>query len=279
MPPKHMRPVGVRHDGVNVGFLAYASVYQAGYEARDNVPGLAAMRIHSHYYIPDWDAYGRVEPGAPPTIRTVPYPEDLERLRTSIADAKRLYDVVVVSFHMGQASLPAIMTEYEFVLARSAIDFGADVVVGHHHHFLRGIEIYRGSPIFYGLGHFVFDLPGLGNALDAAELSRLQARGEYAIYPREGYPLSPFHPDARMTMVAICNFRGRDIQAAGFFPCLINQDNQAVPLQMNGDQARRLTSYVESIGNDVGLTTRYETAELLPGHEGIRIVTKKVHSS
>ena len=271
--------VGVRHDGVNVGFLAYASVYQAGYEARDNLPGIAAMRIHSHYYIPDWDAYGRVEPGAPPTIRTVPYPEDLERLRTSIADAKLLYDVVIVSFHMGQASLPAIMTEYEFVLARSAIDFGADVVVGHHHHFLRGIEIYRGRPIFYGLGHFVFDLPGLGNALDAAELSRLRARGEYAIYPREGYPLSPFHPDARMTMVAICNFRGRDIQAAGFFPCLINQDNHAVPLQMKGDQARRLASYVESIGNDAGLTTRYEIAELLPGLEGIRIAMEKIHSS
>ena len=271
--------VGVSHRGVNVGFLAYASVYQAGYEARGSLPGLAAMRIHSHYYIPDSDPYGRVEPGAPPTIRTFPYPEDLERLRTSIADARQVYDVVIVSFHMGQASLPAIMTEYEFVLARSAIDFGADVVVGHHHHFLRGMEIYRGHPIFYGLGHFVFDLPGLGNVLDAVELSRLRARGEYAIYPREGYPLSPFHPDARMTMVAICNFRGRDIQAAGFFPCLINQDNHAVPLQMKGDQARRLASYVESIGNDAGLTTRYEIAELLPGLEGIRIAMEKIHSS
>ena len=71
----------VEHNGVRVGFLAYASVYQAGYEARDSVPGLAAMRIHSHYYIPDWDAYGRVEPGAPPTVRTIPYPEDIERLK------------------------------------------------------------------------------------------------------------------------------------------------------------------------------------------------------
>ena len=73
------------------------------------------------------------------------------------------------------------MTDYEFVLARSAIDFGADVVLGHHHHFLRGIELYRSKPIFYGLGHFVFDLPGLGDALTDRELTKLKQRGEYAI--------------------------------------------------------------------------------------------------
>lgn len=267
-------PVGIRQHSLNIGFLAYASVYQAGYEAGDNLPGLAAMRIHSHYYIPDWDPYGRIEPGAPPAVRTTPYPEDIEKLRSSIAHAKSIYDVVVVSFHMGQASLPAIMTEYEFVLARSAIDFGADVVLGHHHHFLRGMEIYRDRPIFYGLGHFVFDLPGLGTALNATELSKLRARGEYAIYPRDGHPLSPFHPDARMTMVALCTFRGRDISAAGFIPCLINGDNQAVPLQVDRDDARRLTKYVKSISSGAGLITRYEHAELLPGLQGIRIEMK-----
>ncbi len=254
--------VGVEHNGVRVGFLAYASVYQAGYEARDSVPGLAAMRIHSHYYIPDWDAYGRVEPGAPPTVRTIPYPEDIGRLQSAVSDARARYDVVVVSFHMGQASLPAIMTDYEFVLARSAIDFGADVVLAHHHHFLRGIELYRSKPIFYGLGHFVFDLPGLGDSLTEHELAKLRQRGEYAIYPRPGYPLSPFHEDARMTMIAICDYRHDKLERAGFVPCLINGDNQAVPLRSANADFQRIKAYVKQIGETAGLRTRYEDGQV-----------------
>lgn len=254
--------VPIVHNGVQIGFLAYASVYQAGYEARSNVPGLAAMRIHSHYYIPDWDAYGRVEPGAPPTVHTIPYPEDVEKLRLSIIEARAKYDIVLVSFHMGQASLPAIMTDYEFALARSAIDFGADVVLAHHHHFLRGIEVYRGKPIFYGLGHFVFDLPGLDASLTETELIKLKQRGAYAIYPRPGYPLSPFHEDARMTMIALCHYRSEKLQCAGFVPCLINGENQAVPLQLTNTDFHRIKSYVESISEGAGLRTRYETGRI-----------------
>ena len=105
-----------------------------------------------------------------------------------------------------------MLTDYERTLGRAAIDFGADVVLGHHHHFLRGIEVYNGKPIFFGLGHFVFDLPGLESALTPLELTKLKGMGEFAIYPREGYPLSPFHADARKTMVALCTFDGRQLE-------------------------------------------------------------------
>ena len=40
--------------------------------------------------------------------------------------------------------------------ARGAIDAGASTVVGHGPHYLKGIEIYNGKPIFYGLGYFIF---------------------------------------------------------------------------------------------------------------------------
>jgi len=61
----------VERGGVRVGFLGFASVYQAGYEARTSTPGLSAMRVHSHYFIPEWDAYGKVEPGVVPAVRKV----------------------------------------------------------------------------------------------------------------------------------------------------------------------------------------------------------------
>jgi poly-gamma-glutamate synthesis protein (capsule biosynthesis protein) len=248
--------------GVKVGFLGFASVYQSGYEARKSSPGLAPMRIHSHYYIADWDAYGRVEPGAPPQVRTVPYPEDLALLQSSVAELKARADVVVVSHHWGQASRPAVMTEYERVLGRASIDAGADVVLGHHHHFLRGVEIYRGRPIYYGLGHFVFDLPGLEEALTERELAKLHEMGEYGIYPREGYPLSPFHPDARFTMIALCHFEGRELASFGFLPCLINQHNHAVPLDAHSDDGAAVIDYVRRVSADAGLQTIYGAGEV-----------------
>jgi len=247
----------VAHNGVKIGFLGFSSVYQAGYEARKSTPGLAAVRIHSHYFIPEWDAYGKVEPGVVPAVRTVPYPEDIELLKSLITELRSKADVVVVSHHWGQAGGPARLTEYERTLGRLSIDAGADVILGHHHHFVRGIEIYRGKPIFYGLGHFVFDLPGLGEALTENELKKLKEMGEYAIYPREGYPLSPFHPDARMTMVGACSFNGSAITSVGFFPCLIDGENHAIPLKTTDQSARNIVDYMSSISTEAGLPSKY----------------------
>ena len=95
-------PAFAERAGIRVGFLAYASVYQAGYEARKGVPGLAAMRIHSHYYIPDWDAYGRVEPGVAPQVRTIPYPEDIDKLRVQIGQTRASSMSLSSAFIMGR---------------------------------------------------------------------------------------------------------------------------------------------------------------------------------
>jgi poly-gamma-glutamate capsule biosynthesis protein CapA/YwtB (metallophosphatase superfamily) len=258
-------PAFAERAGLRIGFLAYASVYQAGYEARKGVPGLAPLRIHSHYYIPDWDAYGKVEPGAPPQVRTIPYPEDIEKLKSQIADTRTQSDVTIVSFHWGQASSPAKLTDYERNLGRAAIDFGADVVLGHHHHFLRGIEVYNGKPIFYGLGHFVFDLPGLDTALTPLELAKLKDMGEFAIYPRAGYPFSPFHADARKTMVGVCAFDDRRLMSVGFVPCMLNEENHAIPVKAASPEGQAIVQYMEQISETAGMRTRYHQSDLQVG--------------
>lgn len=72
-----------------------------------------------------------------------------------IGDAKSQVDVLIVSFHWG--------TEYkehntrQTELAHSAIDAGADLVVGHHPHVEQVTEIYNNKLIIYSLGNFVFD--------------------------------------------------------------------------------------------------------------------------
>jgi len=80
----------------------------------------------------------------------------------AIKEAKEKSDYVLVVVHGGiehyQLPTPRMKETYRF-----AIDCGADVVVNHHQHCYSGYEVYKGNPIFYGLGNFCFDRKGKRN--------------------------------------------------------------------------------------------------------------------
>ena len=64
-------------------------------------------------------------------------------------------DVIIVIFHWG-IERDAAPNSHQTMLARLAIDEGADLVCGHHPHVLQGIEEYKGKNIVYSLGNFCF---------------------------------------------------------------------------------------------------------------------------
>ena len=76
-----------------------------------------------------------------------------------IIEAKRLAGFVVVIIHGGnehyQLPSPRLKKTYRFF-----VEMGADIVINHHQHCFNGYEVYRGKPIFYGLGNFCFDWKG-----------------------------------------------------------------------------------------------------------------------
>ncbi len=65
-------------------------------------------------------------------------------------------EVVVVFPHWGTEYDPTPFRGQR-TLAQAAIDAGADMVIGNHAHWAAGIEVYKGKPIWYALGNFVFD--------------------------------------------------------------------------------------------------------------------------
>lgn len=73
-----------------------------------------------------------------------------------IQNAKTKSDVLIVSFHFGD-EYKLIHNARQETLAHTAIDFGADMVIGHHPHVMEDIEEYKGKPIVYSLGNFIFD--------------------------------------------------------------------------------------------------------------------------
>jgi poly-gamma-glutamate synthesis protein (capsule biosynthesis protein) len=70
--------------------------------------------------------------------------------------AHRQADVVVVFPHWG-VEYTAVPTQRQREMARRFIDAGADAVVGAHPHWVQAVEFYKGRPIVYSLGNFVFD--------------------------------------------------------------------------------------------------------------------------
>lgn len=81
---------------------------------------------------------------------------DSTRLVQRIKEIKEQCDYVVVFVHWG-IEREAYPEEYQHNLAKQYIDAGADLVIGNHAHVPQGIEYYKGVPIVYCMGNFIFN--------------------------------------------------------------------------------------------------------------------------
>jgi poly-gamma-glutamate synthesis protein (capsule biosynthesis protein) len=249
------RPAIVERNGARFAFLGFCSVFPVGHEARADRPGLAPLRIRTHYDASDpnmWD------PGDDPVVTTRVEPQDLARLHEALASARRVADFVVVAFHWGHSAIIRERTaavklrtgsrawrettaDYELELARDAVAHGADAVVCHHQLSLRGVEFHRGKPIFYGLGVLV-------NHFSDRKLHQ-------ALGADPGYPYFPFRPEARHTGIAVLELGSGGVTSAGFIPCMILPDGSTEPLRAGDERARAVREILESQNRSSGLDT------------------------
>ncbi len=88
---------------------------------------------------------------------TVPAWDGNERMILNrVARLDTLVDIVVVHAHWGHEDT-TFQSERQEVLGRLLIEWGADIVVGHHPHRLQPVEFYRDGILVYSLGNFIFD--------------------------------------------------------------------------------------------------------------------------
>ncbi|MFC3124784.1 CapA family protein [Pseudoroseomonas globiformis] len=89
-------------------------------------------------------------------LRLTPRQKDMDAMARWVREARLSSDLVVVSLHAHeQGHDKEVPAEFIPAFARRMIDEGADLIVGHGPHLLRGLELYRGKPIFYSLGNFI----------------------------------------------------------------------------------------------------------------------------
>ena len=83
-------------------------------------------------------------------------PRNMEHIKEDVDKLRSRTDILIVSLHWGTEESFEILNE-QIAFAHELIDMGVDAILGHHPHQFQGIEIYKGRPIFYSLGNFIFD--------------------------------------------------------------------------------------------------------------------------
>ena len=161
-------------------------------------------------------------------------PADLTGNMKWIREARRQSDWVVASIHshdfafssVSTANRQSEMTEpVECVreFAHAAIDEGADLVVGHGSHTVLGVEIYKGRPILYGVGNFLFQNETIeAFPADSYERFELPAEATPADFldartdkDRKGHPSDPLFWEG---VAAVCEFEKRKLKRIVLHP-------------------------------------------------------------
>jgi poly-gamma-glutamate synthesis protein (capsule biosynthesis protein) len=150
------RPVVITSHGMRFGFLGYGVAHSRKVYATLDRAGI----------VPIW----------------------MDDIRKDIQDLRKQCDVLIVSLHWGREydTSPSQKQREE---SHQIIDWGADIIIGHHPHVMQGIEIYKNRVIAYSLGNFIFDQRGKGT--DRSFILACRFRGK-ALYSAEIIPLDRY---------------------------------------------------------------------------------------
>jgi poly-gamma-glutamate synthesis protein (capsule biosynthesis protein) len=139
----HLDDAGISHAGAGADL-------EAAREPMIFDLGGLKVGVLSYQGVPnyEWSWATETDPGTTPLQEDV-MREDIQNLRPKV-------DFIIVMPHWGiEYTAPPEPGQVEF--AHAAIDAGADLLVGDHAHWPKGIEVYEAKPIFYGTGNFLFD--------------------------------------------------------------------------------------------------------------------------
>jgi poly-gamma-glutamate capsule biosynthesis protein CapA/YwtB (metallophosphatase superfamily) len=242
--PQAREPAWLESGALRVAVLSYNCVGPQESWAQPTQAGCAYVRV-----LPEGG--GAIKPAA--QLRDAD-PVSVSQMADDIRAARDAgAQCCVVALHKGIVHTPATLAPYERPLAHAAIDAGADLVIGHHAHILRGIELYRGCPIFHGLGNGCVVTRALSP--DQANPKRAewarQRRVQFGFEPDPAYFLAPFHPDAVHGMLARVVIEDGRLAQAGFVPVYVEPPGR--PTLARGACADAVLQYVRRISRTAGL--------------------------
>lgn len=248
------RPAIVEKNGVRIAFLAYCSVLRDGQAAIGAKAGIAPVRAHT-YYAPE-----EFQPGTPPKIITEPYKEDVEALQEDIRKAKAQADVVIMSIHWGLRHIPKTICTYQPPVAHAAIDAGCDLILGHHAHSIKAIEVYKGKVCFYSIGNFMTTGSNKRNA-NTFDWNLVWFPIDKECLPPHGIYQFPTH--CRKTMVAKAVIGKKGIERVSFLPAFINAQAQPYVVPQTDPKFQEIVDWAEWVSDQHPHKFRVEGNEVV----------------
>lgn len=228
-------PAIVTRNGITVGVISYCSALSKGSEAGADKAGVAPLRVLT--------AYEHRGPHVGVRVITRPDPHDLQMLLDGIAALRPRVDILVVSLHCGVIWVPRVVADYQVTVAHAAIDAGADMILGHHAHIPKAIEVYKGKTIFHGLCHLCMTKPTPGEAWNEPPWMHGALRNHQDLDP--AYPLLPYGSHATRTLAAKAIFTKDGVKSVSFLPMVIDQQYRPQTLQRNDPRFDEMTRYME----------------------------------
>ncbi|WP_163970437.1 CapA family protein [Oceanobacillus halotolerans] len=167
-----------------------------------------------------------------PEVRTQPNSKDLEEICQWVRESKARAQISVVSLHAHeQGDTREKPAEFIRTFAHRVIDAGADIVVGHGPHLLRGMEMYKGKPIFYSLGNFIgqneliYKLPadsyrrfGIEETFTPSEVFRIRSDNG-----QKGFPGDDLY---WQTVMPVCYFEDEQLTGIDIVPVGLSHGNK-----------------------------------------------------
>ena len=193
-----------------------------------------------------------------------------------VRSAKRLSDLVIFTIHAhegpdgpgeGDGPFPA---DFLPVLFHHVIDAGGDVVAGHGSHALRGIEIYKGRPIFYGLSTFLFQgyILATQDSRDARNLDpRFTSRGETETRLNGSPPPGVENPTGLLgswdvSILPVIRYSGGRVTEIRIYPIDVRRNAQAkqsgLPRIAPPELGRRILTLVRDLSAPFGTDVEIE---------------------
>ena len=236
------KPALIEKNGLKVAVLEYNCIGPNLSWATPMKAGAAFIRVSTIY------ESELCEPASMPTYCwTAVDPWSLQNMSEDITGCKNRGNIVIVSLHIGRMYDKHLLP-YEFEITNKAIDAGAEMILCHHAHEPRGIRIYKGKPVFHGLGNFVTLTTMMNFDTDSTvkEQSLYKPYTYQGVFPtawkrdndskehETGIPNYVFSHESRNTLIAKAVFDEYGLVSAGFIPCRIDDNGAPTPVRKEG---------------------------------------------
>ncbi|RPJ85362.1 MAG: CapA family protein, partial [Acidobacteria bacterium] len=201
---------------------------------------------------------------------------DEDRILRSIRNAARQADHVIVYAHshdISGASATSAAPEHLRTFIKKCLDAGADMYAVSGPHRLRGIEIYKGKPIFYSLGNFfmqnetiepspddMYEGQGLGNDALIADLYDRRSR----LDPKTGLATAYYSADSEAweSVVAVPEFVGDRVTRIKLYPVDMGfsmpRSQKGTPRLANAELGRKIIERVAAMSKVYGTAITFD---------------------